>query len=211
FESGQRRVDIYTGLNVMILLFELHRYGQSQEGLREQLHFYPCGKPDSEDFEETRLLRIIGYSQCLGYIQCPGNNAFGEIVGSFLRDANLSCADLSHASLFLTNLCFADLRNTKLVLANLSCANLRDADLRYANLSHAILLSADLSGANLCFADLSGTNLSDAKWDNNTKWSHSFNLHEAVGVPEDLQQNPEFAAAVAQSKAIRNESERIFG
>ena len=38
-KSGQRQVDIYTGLNVMILLLELHRYGQSQEELREQLHF----------------------------------------------------------------------------------------------------------------------------------------------------------------------------
>ncbi|NEP84715.1 MAG: hypothetical protein F6K39_45410 [Okeania sp. SIO3B3] len=98
-ESGQLQVDIYTGLNVMILLFELHSYGQSQEELREQLHFYPCGQPDSENFDNTRLLRMMGYSQCLV------GGAFVKIVGIFLNCANLSDADLSGA-----NLSDADLR-----------------------------------------------------------------------------------------------------
>ena len=59
-----------------------------------------------------------------------------------LRDANLSCADLSGA--------------------NLSCANLSDADLRDANLSCANLSGADLRGADLSCADLSGADLRDA-------------------------------------------------
>ncbi|WP_375339944.1 NACHT domain-containing protein [Okeania sp. KiyG1] len=123
-ESGQRRVDIYTGLNVMILLFELHRYGQSQEGLREQLHFYPCGKPDSEDFDRTRLLQIIGYSRCLKDV------AFWEIVGSFL-----SGADLNNA--YLTS---ADLRS-----ADLSAGNLSDADLIRDKLTRADRIRSKLS------------------------------------------------------------------
>ncbi|GGA46728.1 pentapeptide repeat-containing protein [Okeania sp. KiyG1] len=290
-ESGQRRVDIYTGLNVMILLFELHRYGKSQEELREQLHFYPCGQPDSEDFDLRRLLRIIDYSQCLG------NGAFGEIVGSFLSGAdlsganlrnadlsgtnisdadlsatnliradlrnadlsgtNISDADLIHVNLRNANLSGAELRNTYLSGADLRSANLSGADLsgvnlRSANLSGADLFVADLSGANLSGADfsdtdlrsadlsganlseinlfvadlgeadlfdadLSGVNLSDANlsgvnlsnitWDQYTKWSNAIGLHEAIGVPEELQQNPEFVAAVAQLEAASQEEE----
>ncbi|GGA52452.1 hypothetical protein CYANOKiyG1_72260 [Okeania sp. KiyG1] len=284
-ESGQRQVDIYTGLNVMILLFELHRYGQSQEELREQLHFYPCGQLNSENFDKTRLLRMIGYSQCLG------SGTFVEIVGSFLNGADLSFADLSFADLSSADLSFADLSDAKLSGANLSganlsgvnlsfaylsfaylsdadlsgaklsgaklsganlsfaylsgaklsganlsfaylssaylsSANLSDAYLSFANLSSANLSSAnlsdaylsgaklsdadlsgadlsgaDLSGANLITADLSGAYLNNIKWNNQTKWSNTIGLHEAIGVPEDLQQNPEFATAVAQSEA----------
>ncbi|NEP90455.1 MAG: low-complexity protein [Okeania sp. SIO2C2] len=307
-ESGQRRVDIYTGLNVMILLFELHRYGRSQEELREQLHFYPCGQPepDSADFEDTKLLKIIGYSNCLGVF------AFNEIVGSFLRDAdlsganlrdanliradlsgadlsganlsgadltradlsgaNLSGANLSRANFIRTDLSGANLINTylidanlirtdlsganlsgakliyanlidayltgadlsstnfiyanlcraDLIYANLSRADLRSANLIYANLSRADLSGAYLSGAylsraylirsNLSSADLSDADLSDAylsniKWDNHTKWSNTIGLHEAREVPEELQQNPEFAAAVAQSEAASQQQQ----
>ncbi len=255
-EYGQRRVDIYTGLNVMILLFELHRYGQSQEELREQLHFYPCGKPDSEDFEETRLLRIIGYSECLG------NGDFVEIVGKFLSnahlrginlfsanlynvdlsdanlrsadlinvslgdadlsDANLRSATLSGADLFGTDFSSANLSNADLGGVYLSVANLSNADLSGANLSNADLSGANLSDANLSVAnlsnaDLSGANLSDAnlsdanlsniRWNNQTNWSNTIGLHEAIGVPEDLQKDPEFAAAVAQSQAASQQQQ----
>lgn len=99
-DRGQRQVDIYTGLNVMILLFELHRYGQSQEALKERLHFYPCGQPESDDtqsdeqtFENTRLLRIIGYSESLGV------STFRDIVSQFIRGADLRGANLSGADL----------------------------------------------------------------------------------------------------------------
>jgi len=235
-ESGQRRVDIYTGLNVMILLFELHRYGQSQEELREQLHFYPCGKFDSEEFDETRLLRIIGYSQCLKVF------AFLEIVGGFLRDADFSSADLrdvdfnsadlrdvdfsstdltdaklfnadlsdanlSGAYLLDADLFDANLSGANLSGANLSGADLSNADLSNANLSNADLSNADLSNANLSNANLSGADLSNVKWNNNTVWSNTIDLHEAIEVPEELQQNPEFAAAVAQSAAASQEEE----
>ncbi|NEN91290.1 MAG: low-complexity protein [Okeania sp. SIO3H1] len=206
-ESGQRQVDIYTGLNVMILLFELHRYGQyQQEELREQLHFYPCGKPGDEEFDKTRLLRIIGYSQCLG------KNAFVEIVGNFLRCADLSYADLSYADfenadLENADLSYADLSYTDFFDAKFKGANLRHADIGYASLRGADLSNADLSGADSFLADLSGVNLSNIKWDNDTNWSNTIGLHEAREVPEDLEQNPEFAAAVAQSEAASQQQQ----
>lgn len=240
-ESGQRLVDIYTGLNVMILLFELHRYGQSQEGLREELHFYPCGQRGSEDFEKTKLLKIIGYSQCLG------NCAFVEIVGKFLRGtdlsradlrgadlsrADLSRADLSRADLRGANLRDADFRDAKLSHAYLSRADLRNANFKDANFKDAYLASANLingdfrnanfcsvyfRGANLTRADLRGSDLTEAdlshadlrniKWNNQTRWSNTIGLHQAIGVPEDLQQNPEFAAAVAQSQAASQQQQ----
>ncbi|EAW36163.1 pentapeptide repeat-containing protein [Lyngbya sp. PCC 8106] len=165
-ERGQRQVDIYTGLNVMILLFELHRYGQSKEELKEKLQFHPCGQPESEEFHPYRLLKIIGYADSLIV------RAFLAIVGQFLSDANLRTSDLSGADLRT-----ADLRSANLIRANLSDANLRSAnlsganlsgvylnsaDLRRANLNDANLNDADLSGANLRSADLSGADLSGA-------------------------------------------------
>ncbi|WP_287243255.1 MULTISPECIES: pentapeptide repeat-containing protein [unclassified Okeania] len=209
-ESGQRQVDIYTGLNVMILLFKLHRYGRSQEELGEQLHFYPCSKPGGEDFDRTKLLRIIGYSQCLG------NGTFVEKIGKFLKDADLSCAYLYNADLNGANLICVNLRGADLIRANLSGAdlsnanlsnaNLRGTDLFNADLSHSKLNDADLSSANLSWvnlfnANLNGVDLSNITWNNQTNWSNTIGLHEAREVPEDLQQNPKFAAAVAQSEA----------
>ncbi|NER03999.1 MAG: low-complexity protein [Okeania sp. SIO3C4] len=180
-ESGQRRANIYTGLNVMILLFELHRYGQSQVTLQEQLHFYPCGQPyskdsaqtklltdsedfdqtKSEDFDQTKLLRIIGYSQCLG------NGTFVEIVGNFLSsadlsDADLSSANLSSANLISANLISANLSSANLISSKLSSTYLRSADLRGAKLISADLRGAKLRGAKLISADLRGANLSSA-------------------------------------------------
>ncbi|MDT9341969.1 pentapeptide repeat-containing protein, partial [Trichodesmium erythraeum 21-75] len=125
-KSGQRQVDIYTGLNVIILLFELDRYGQSQEELQEQLCFLPCGQHSSKNFEDLKLLKVIGYSQCLGV------DAFVKIVGKFLSGAKLIGAKLIGA---------------KLIGANLSGANLNRAHLRGADLSGADLSSALLSGA----------------------------------------------------------------
>jgi uncharacterized protein YjbI with pentapeptide repeats len=160
-ERGQRQVDIYTGLNVMILLFELHRYGQSQEELKEKLHFYPCGKPGSEEFDKERLLRIIGYADSLKVY------AFLGIIGQFLSGADLRSADLRSAylrSAYLSgaNLSGANLSGANLSGADLSGANLSGANLSGANLSYADLISANLSGADLRSADLSGANLSGA-------------------------------------------------
>ena len=150
---GQRQIDIYAGLNVMILLLELHRYGQQRDEFKDKMVFYPCGKPNAEGKldDASRLLRLIGYSCCIG------DSGFLQTVGTFLSGANLSGANLSGA-----NLSRADLDGANLSGANLSGANLLGAYLSRANLSDADLSGANLIGAYLSRADLDGANLSDA-------------------------------------------------
>jgi hypothetical protein len=65
--SGLRQVDVYTGLNVMILLFELHRYGRSREELEGAIEFHPCGRPGTTNFDLNRLLRIVDYSDSVDF------------------------------------------------------------------------------------------------------------------------------------------------
>ncbi|MCT7992672.1 pentapeptide repeat-containing protein [Laspinema olomoucense] len=170
-QLGQRQVDLYTGLNVMILLLELHRYAQTQDELKDKICFYPCGEPNTDQFYPERLLQIIGYSHCLSIF------AFRIIIGFYLSGANLSGANLSDTNLSginlsSVNLSNADLSDANLGDANLSDANLSNADLSNADLSHANLSNADLSNAglwrssliiaDLSNADLSGADLSDA-------------------------------------------------
>jgi uncharacterized protein YjbI with pentapeptide repeats len=182
-DLGQRQIDIYAGLNVMILLLELHRYGQQIDELKDKMVFYPCGKPNDEGKldDSNRLLRLISYSYCVG------DSGFLQIVGLFLSGANLSGANLggtelcgadlyganlsganlngaefSNAELFDANLRGAHLSGTYLIEAGLSGADLSGADLSRANLSGANLSGADLYGANLSGANLSGADLSGA-------------------------------------------------
>lgn len=80
-------------------------------------------------------------------------------VGSNLRYADLTGADLTGA-----NLRYADLRGSGLRGADLSGANLRYADLTGANLRRCNLRDADLTGAdlrrcNLRYAHLDGADL----------------------------------------------------
>ena len=184
---GQRQVDIYAGLNVMILLLELHRYGQFSDDLedeiKKQLTFYPCGEPNTErQLEDAELLfRLIGYSCCIGatgfrntvgaflygaYLEgayLVGANLYGAYLeGAYLVGANLEGANLEDANLLGTNLEGTNLEGANLEDANLVDANLVDANLVDANLSGAYLFGANLSGANLSRANLAGANLSRA-------------------------------------------------
>ncbi|MBD2245570.1 pentapeptide repeat-containing protein [Nostoc sp. FACHB-888] len=168
---GLRQVDVCTGLNVMILLFELYRYAQTKDDLKDKISFHPCGKPDTDQFDLERLLRIIGYSHCLSVF------AFNSNLRLFLRDTDLSRADLSNAdlsnadlisanlsraNLWGANLSYADLRFVNLSYADLNFVNLIDANLSDADLSNADLISANLVSANLSGANLSGANLVSA-------------------------------------------------
>ncbi len=133
---GQRQVDVYAGLNTMILLLELHRYGQSQnDDIKQKLTFSLCGQPnaDGQLADETLLRRLINYGDCVG------DGGFRNTVGLFLSGANLSGAYLS---------------GTRLYGANLSGTNLSGARLSGARLS-----GTNLEGANLVRARLYGTNL----------------------------------------------------
>ncbi len=158
---GQQQIDVYTGLNVMILLLELHRYSESRAQsyeIKEKLTFYPCGKPNTKGQpEDVKLLfRLIGYSYCIG------DTGFQNTVGAFLSDTILSGADLSGANLSGTNLSGAILSDADLSGAILSHADLSNTILSRANLSDTILSSTILPGADLSDAILSDTNLSGA-------------------------------------------------
>ncbi len=154
---GQRKVDIFTGLNVLILLLEIHRYAQAVELLKATIHFYPCGQPNTEGHDDKRLRRMIHYSDCFQL----GN--FHKSVGTFLSSACLRSADLRSANLISVNLRRADLSSAVLDSANLSDADLSFANLSRAELSSANLMNADLSGANLSGANLFSAHLFSAK------------------------------------------------
>jgi Pentapeptide repeats (8 copies) len=162
-DLGQRQIDIYAGLNVMILLLELHRYGQGRDELKDKMVFYPCGKPNDEGKpdDENRLLRLIRYSFCVG------DSGFVQTVRRFLRGANLNgaslyCTDLSGVALSNANLNHASLGRANLYGANLDGANLIGANLIGADICEAYLSRADFRGANLYGADIRGADLSYA-------------------------------------------------
>jgi hypothetical protein len=195
---GQRQADIYTGLNILILLLLINTHAQSQGDLKEKIHFYPCGNPDNvEEFDQERLLKIIGYSECLGA------STFWQKVADFLSNAYLGLADLIEANLSYANLSNAFLIEANLSNANLSNANLSNANLIEANLSNANLIEANLSNANLIEANLSNANLSNAclieadlsyadleaiGWSEETNWQGVKGLDTAKNVPEALKQ-----------------------
>jgi uncharacterized protein YjbI with pentapeptide repeats len=223
---GQCRVNSYAGLNVLILLLELHRYAQTQDALKDKINFHPCGQPDTEEFNRTRLRHTVGYSQRLdaypytsilkGFLSradLRGADLRGaELIGANLSQADLSRADLREVDLSWANLSGADLREADLrgaaflkadlSQANLSGANLIQAFCCGANLSQANLSRANLSRANLSQADLSQADLEALKWDSQTKWGNAIGLHEAFHVPLELAQQPAFQAAVSLSQGI---------
>jgi uncharacterized protein YjbI with pentapeptide repeats len=155
---GLRQVDVYGGLNVMVLLLELHRYAQSRDDLKEKIVFYPSGQTVEGDRYSSRLRKIISYSDCLRF------GEFTALVDSFLASANLRSTDLSSANLSSANLSSANLSSANLRSTDLSSANLSSANLSRANLSSANLSRANLSRANLSSADLSSANLSSANF-----------------------------------------------
>ena len=193
-EAKLRQVDIHAGLNVMILLFELHRYGRQpeHEPVRSRLHFHPCGKvaADADDLsviDRDKLLRLIGYSQVIqtNYLL----SAVGRHLSSAdLSSADLSYADLSYADLSSADLSSADLRSADLRYANLSSANLSSANLSSAYLSSADLRSADLRSADLSSADLSEANLGKVRFNAATVWAGVRGLDTARNIPESLRE-----------------------
>lgn len=204
--TGQRQVDVYTGLNVMILCLELHRYGQSQAELKEAIVFYPSGQHSEEENDYTyRLLKVIHYSDAISLF------TFTKNAGAFFTSANLAVANLNHANLVIADLTSANLTSASLYSAILASANLSHAYLVGTNLSHAylhsaILVSANLHSANLGIAslvianlagayltsadltnaDLTNANLENITWDEKTKWDGVKGLETARDVPEAL-------------------------
>jgi uncharacterized protein YjbI with pentapeptide repeats len=147
---GLRQVDVYTGLNILVLLLGLHRYAQNQDSLKDRIHFYPSGDQINHPLP-SRLLQVIHYSDSLRL----GN--FNWIVGFTMNSADLSGADLRSADFRSV-----DLSNAKLSNAYLGSTDLRSADLSNADLGNAYLENADLGNAYLRSAYLSSAYLSNA-------------------------------------------------
>lgn len=115
-----------------------------------------------------------GKGPALEYLNSQGISLTGidlsaedDQAGVFLREVNLSGADLFKANLSGVDLTGAYLAESSLIQANLSgvvltIANLSSAVLQEADLSGADLSGADLSDTYLWAADLSGANLSYA-------------------------------------------------
>jgi len=89
-------------------------------------------------------------------------NAF-NLVGTNLRDADLTRANLKGSTLMDTPLIGANLTGADLSQANMRRANLRRTILNGANLTGADLRAANLRGANLSNTCLNSANLSDAR------------------------------------------------
>ncbi|MBE9028572.1 pentapeptide repeat-containing protein, partial [filamentous cyanobacterium LEGE 11480] len=157
---GLRQVDVYTGLNILILLLGLHRYTQSPNRLKDRIYFYPSEKTADENIRTSRLLKVIHHSEGLEL------GSFRVIVGFAMSSANLSSANLRNTNLSSVNLSNANLRNTNLSSVNLSNANLRNTNLRNADLFKADLFKADLRNTNLRNADLRNADLSNADLSN---------------------------------------------
>jgi uncharacterized protein YjbI with pentapeptide repeats len=157
-DSKQRQVDIFAGLNVLILLLEIHRHAQTVDALETAICFYPCGQFDTDDYDGTRLLRVIRYSDSLQL------GTFNQSVGLFLSSAYLIGADLRRADLLGACLRSADLSGANLFSAYLVNATLVNATLVNAYLDNAYLSCANLSSANFCGAYLRGADLSEANF-----------------------------------------------
>ena len=158
---GLKQVDVFTGLNVLIVLFKLHAAAQPDcypnlpaEAPKPDICFHPCGEPRTETFDDEQLLKIIHYADSLEI------GTFTRIVGPHLARANLAYAYLAYANLSCANLARANLAR-----ANLASADLARADLARADLVHANLARADLDGADLASADLASANLANADLD----------------------------------------------
>jgi len=154
---GQRQVDVCTGLNILILILEINRHIQNKDSLADKVVFYPFGNPDALKVDSYwgTLIQIINYSYSMWA------TIFSDLVGPFLKGANLSGSWLYSA-------------------------NLRGVDLSYANLSNSHLKGANFHGANLTGANFSRASLEDISWDENTKWEGVQGLKTAVNVPEAL-------------------------
>ena len=94
--------------------------------------------------------------------------------------------------------------------ADLNGADLNGADLNGAILWGAFLNGANLRGANLSRASLRETALRGFQWDNETKWGNATGLHEAVGVPSELAQQPAFQAAVSHAVPLQLSAPSIW-
>ncbi|MEM8642259.1 MAG: pentapeptide repeat-containing protein [Cyanobacteria bacterium P01_G01_bin.54] len=148
--TGLKQVDVFTGLNVMIVLFKLHAAAQPEgypflpeDAPKPEISFHPCGEWGTEQFDRNRLLKIIHYADSLDL------SIFIKHVGLQLTHADLK--DANFRSAYLKN---ADLRSANLYRADFYSVYLRNVNFRNADLRSVNFRNADLNGANLGNADV---------------------------------------------------------
>jgi len=117
------------------------------------------GKGPALEYLNSQGIELVGID-----LSNASNNGQSYLKDINLSGANLLDADLSGAFLLAADLSEASLFGTDLSRAMLRDANLSGANLSRANLSGAYLLGSDLSGANLYNANLSGANLESVKY-----------------------------------------------
>ena len=166
-ELGQRQVDIYAGLNAMILLLELNRNGWGKEDFKRQIIYYLFRVIHYSDVIQLRSFNSL-VGRYFKHINLEGIRLYGEnLIDINLSDANLSSAILANLNFSNINFCNANLSSAIVHDAifanvNLSSANLTNADLSDAILINVNLSSANLTNANFYNAKLTNVNLSDA-------------------------------------------------
>ncbi len=216
---GSRQVDIFTGLNVFILLMKFH-----------QMDIPNVNFNISQIID--RANQSLEFSSLIGYCNIIFPSAFVKIVGKFMSGAQLQNAHLRRvdleesilvgANLSGADLCRADLTNANLQGAimegtylrggdlngvNLSGATLINADLCRAYLLNANLIGANLNGASIKGANLEGANLSqsilqDISWDVATQWFCCRGLHQARKISDELTAHDDFRDAVELSRLL---------
>ncbi|MEO0406676.1 MAG: pentapeptide repeat-containing protein, partial [Cyanobacteria bacterium P01_A01_bin.135] len=197
-----RSVDVFAGLNVLIILFKLHAaaqhpsYPEVPEGApTPEISFHPCGEAGTDEFKRGRLLAIIHYADSLGtgvFSRTVGlhlfraNLASARLDGAILTSVNLDRANLNSARLYLTNLYRANLYRANLYRASLYIANLGSANLASADLTSANLEKANLASAKLASAKLASAYLQNVGWNELTDWTDVRGIESATNVPEAL-------------------------
>lgn len=139
------KIDITTGVNVLLILLEFDRKNKLGFTLFSNLG---CLKLTEKSY----------FKQSQSYIE-----SFELGYNEYLN-RNLNCINLDDVHLNRADLINSNLTETKLIEANLSMSNLSLSELINADLTSADLSRADLIGANLRNADLNRADLTNANF-----------------------------------------------
>ncbi|MBD2255351.1 pentapeptide repeat-containing protein [Nostoc parmelioides] len=165
-----REVDIFTGLNIMILLLELHRYAKTKDDLKDKIDFYLSIRKYGDD-KNQELINVINYSNSIniktftatvGHFLSYANLQSANLIGSYLNGVNLKGANLQGANLIGTYLNGANFESANLQDVNLIGTYLNGANFESANLENANFLCAYLNGAYFIGAYFNNTNINDS-------------------------------------------------
>lgn len=177
---GQRSVDIYCGVNILIILFEIHRYILTKNINVNKIRFHPCTQEKGTDFNPEIFQKLINYSnifpettlqQYLGRFLYRIDLRDVNLKYTNLQDINFYNTDFSHANLTGSDLSYSNLENTKFIESKLNGANLcvtncQNALFNNSYIQRAIIRDSNLSNSDLTQAKLNGSDLSRTKFCN---------------------------------------------